>query len=187
MYTNGEKVKVLLKINDEDRWVTRIFQGYTIDGAVGVILNSNCQPEYFPKVKVKKFIELSEEDEQKAINQDIPRGLELIQQALNVLIPGQVVERIDNEIFGYGKSLSLEPAIFEQKAIGRIREIPGYRVTIWHETRATRMNPSEMVDESVGVYPTIDEACRQFVNTLFSMNSSDYWENQAEQMMEKWA
>ncbi len=187
MYKNGDKVKVQLKINDEIRWVTKIFVGRTTDGSIGVITYEGSQREYFPPSKVKAFVELSEDEHESAINKDIPLGLELIQKALHALMPGQVVERIDNEIFGYGKSLSLEPDIFEQQAIGRIHEIPGYRVTIWHETRATRMNPSEMVDESVGLYPTIESACRQFVNTLFSMSASDYWENQITEVnVEEW-
>lgn len=188
MYTHGEKVKVQLNINNETKWVTKIFNGFTVDSSISVKTHEESQSEYFPQSKVKKFVEISDAEHEISINKDIPLGLELIQKALSVLMPGQVVERIDNEIFGYDKSLSLEPDIFEQKAIGCIREITGYSVTIWHETHATRMNPSERWDESVGVYPTIEEACRQFVNTLFSMNASDYWENQITEVdVEEWA
>ena len=154
--------------------------GEPIRYLVGYREFSSYTENLFERNDLKTYVEQSEEDFTRNYERDLPIGLALGNEALAHLMPGETIIQDGNMLFGYGKSVSLEPTQYDSPKIGGLIERTGYEVTVWTFHHATRWEPEDASDSQIGVYPTIQKAIEVMLETIFKLRSQDYFNNKAE-------
>ena len=154
--------------------------GEPIRYLVGYREFSSYTENLFERNDLKTYVEQSEEAFTEKYQHEIPIGLNFANEALAALLPGELVIQDDNELWGYGRSVSLSPIQYDQPKIGGLIEKTGYEVTVWTHHHATRWEPEDSSDYQIGVYPTIHKAVEVMLETIFKLKSKDYFDNKAE-------
>jgi hypothetical protein len=145
---------------------------------------SSYVEQEFPATDVKRYTPLADERHVANFERDLPIGLVLAQTAIADLLPGETVtlKVSDQSISGYHGAVTLDPVVFEQETIGGFIERTGYQVTVWKHIPASRVQPDEYV-APVGTYPNIGVAVQEFINTIFKVKATDYWQAKADEAM----
>ena len=122
------------------------------------------------------------------IERDIPKIVQSLTNALAVLLPNQpfLVEG-NKSIVAYNGFLVMESTIVESKTLTAFIEHPGWSVTVRREFPATRNEPESEDTKEVGKFVHYGQAVQKFIETLFLLQSEDYWDNQADlALVEQW-
>ena len=200
----GQSVKIntgaKTPLNGEDYWETAKFLGWwnqadqICEVQIGEPEKVGYRVIHIHRHFVREFrqLEIDENGECPAINEmvqrDIPKISESLTNALAKLLPNTPFAIESNTVVvAYNGSLTMEPVIVETRSIGAFIESPGWSVTVWRQHPATRNQPEDVSDCVVGKYTHYGQAVQKFIETLFLMQSEDYWDNQADlALIEQW-
>jgi len=143
---------------------------------------SSYEEREFERHEIKSYQEQSDADFNANFERDMPIGLALANEALAELLPGEVVvyKDADNELSAYHGAVTIGPVQYDAPKIGGLIEKTGYEVIVWTTVPSTRWHPEEYVDAPVGTYPTIQQAVKELVQTVFRLKSQDYWQSKAD-------
>jgi hypothetical protein len=181
----------LVKVKVDDKWRVgtvlskdRNHPLYLV--GIGEKTHFNYKEEWFGLPDIKRFQEITPEEANALHLMGLEQGLSLAQEALAELLPSETVDLLndrhsDPSIRGYHGAVTLDPVVFEQETIGAFIERAGYQVTVWNYHHATRQQPEEYVDAPVGTFPNIGAAVQSFVQTIFKLKASDYWQHKADE------
>lgn len=151
---------------------------------------SSYREQEFERAEIKSYREQSDAEYNANIDRDIPIGLNLANEALASLLPGEVVvfKDVDGELSGYHGMVTISPTQYDQPRIGGLIEQTGWDVITWTVEPATRWHPEEFIDSPVGTFPTIQRAVEAMVETIFKLKAQGYWNAKADAAQaEAWA
>lgn len=147
---------------------------------IGYGERSSYREDEFPASSVVKHTPLSEEAHEANVARDLPVGVELANDLLSKFMPTQVVVLDGETIVGFGGGITINPVCHDVKTIGGLVEKTGWELIGWTYHPATRWEPEDRVDSSLGIYPTINKAVEMMVKAMFSMELDGYLQARAE-------
>ena len=111
----------------------------------------------------------------KMAQENMPFVIESLTKTLQDLLPNETFIIEEGIVYAYHRAISLQPVVVETRSIGAFIEHPGWSVTVWKHHPATRHEPEDISDSTVGEFLHYGQAVQKLVETLFLLKSTDYW------------
>lgn len=173
--TKTERTGTVIQINGDDVLV-----------GVGEPHYFNYEEKTFPRRQLSVLTELSMEDFDKWVNENLPTVYERAKEVFAKMLPDVTLNfrphtrMSDGCIEAYGMGITLDPCIVEIRSIGRIREIGGYTVSRWHYDSGDYNTPPESDQEELGQFSHANSAIFRFAEAVFGEKVSGWFYAQAD-------
>jgi hypothetical protein len=191
MLQKNDSVKVLMPPEWKVGRILRQVGLDTYDVGIGEPHYFNYEVITVNKTEIYPYERLSDEDLEKSASEQLPQVIEQLGKALTEILPGEYFLHAnvkDNVIPLYHGAITIEPCIYEQRRIGSFKEVPGWSVTHWTNTAATRDEPENTDECTLGSFPHYGDAIKLAIESVFKCKSDDYWNAQADAALaQAWA
>lgn len=170
-------------------------QGHFVreDGAMLVCEFAGDQLRYLSPDKVKKFEPIDHEQMQRECLSEFPKVAESVKLACEKLLPSEEFRmgiggnvdfnEEDATISLLNGIVTIEPAPCRVNTIVGIRELAGWEVSVFRDIPATRMDPPDVDQSSVGIVRGDLNVAQLVVQTLFKIKTDAYFESVGESRM----
>lgn len=139
----------------------------------------------FDSTEYTRWEQISDEAIQQATLNQMDDLKEFLQKVIDKMMPGEQFH-VDPEtctISMGGGAVTMTPIAFEYRAIGAIRQKPGWSVETWHSTPASRDCPEDVSESEQGRFPNYSEAVKCLIATLFKIRLENYYDALASEAM----
>jgi hypothetical protein len=126
---------------------------------------------------VVRYVSLSVEDADNQHALELPIVFEMAKKALENLLPSVSIAIVDGSISSNELGVNLDPTVYTKNAIGAIKEIAGWQVSLIHYSPASHEEPEDYTVVEEGHPTHYPAAVRLFVVEIFKRMAMSYWEN----------
>lgn len=187
----GDKVQFQIKDKKYKSHGTIIsINGDDILVGVGEKHYFNYEERVFPRHDLYVFQEMSFEDFDIWVEENLPKVYELAKEVFAKMLPEVVLkyhphESSDASIEADGYGITLDPCIMEVRSIGRVKQISGYSVSRWFSTGGSYMEPPDVDQDEMGQYSASYSAVCKFAEAVFGEKVRAYFDAKAEDQYAK--
>lgn len=132
----------------------------------------------FPLRSCKLFFKIDQDELDREHAEVFPRVVDMARDLFDKFLPGKTFEIQNNETL-MCDGVTLDPCVVHRNSISSVREIPGWSVSVWKSIPATRWEPENYEDHTIGEYNNFNQAVVEFVKTVFGQMLDDHLMNQA--------
>lgn len=162
------------------------------DGAMFVCKFARSQIRFISRDKVNKYLPIDHDQMQRECLAEFSKVANSVKMACeNLLSPedfrtpegGFEFNEEDATISLFNGIVTIEPAPCRVNTIVGIRELAGWEVSVFRDIPATRMDPPDVDQSSVGIVRGDLNVAQLVVQTLFKIKTDAYFESVGESRM----